>query len=59
MSENNSDKNKSSSDSQTPPSPKVLKGGDRIDSSSRLRYVDPDDTIVVRFEGNIQKKTRS
>jgi hypothetical protein len=59
MSDKNSDNNQSSSDNQTLPAPKVLKGGDIIERGSRLRYVDPDDTIVVRFEGNIQKKTRS
>jgi hypothetical protein len=59
MSDKNSANNQSSSDNQTPLSPKVLKGGDIIERGSRLRYVDPDDTIVVRFEGNLPKKTRS
>ena len=56
MSDNNSANSQSSSENQPLPPQKKLKGGDRIDSSSRLRYVDPDDTIVVRFEGNIPKK---
>ena len=56
MSDYNSAKSQSSSDNQSSPSPRILKSGDRIDSSSRLRYVDPNDTIVVRFEGNLPKK---